>query len=80
MYYLTFKQINEENLNGTVSKIDDKVFSPKENKDIPVSEIENLWVKRESVAATAPVAILIAMGILFGIYAIAVSSGGGMGW
>jgi len=76
-YYITFKEIKGNSLNGSVSKIDDKVFKPKENIDIPVSEIENLMVWRKSAAATAPVAILIAMGILFGIYAIAVSSGGG---
>lgn len=80
MYYITFKEIKGNSLNGSVSKIDDKVYTLKENIDIPVSDIENLLVKRESVAATAPVAVLIAMGILFGIYAIAVSSGGGMGW
>lgn len=79
-YHITFKEIKGDSLNGSVSKIDDKVFTPKENIDIPVSEIENLWVNRESAAATAPVAVLLAMGILFGIYAIAVSSGGGMGW
>lgn len=68
MYYLTFKQVNGENLNGTVSKIDDKILEPKQNMEIPVSEIENLQVWRKSIAATAPVAVLVAMGIIVGIY------------
>jgi len=75
-YYITFKEIKGNSLNGSVSKIDDKVFTPKENIDIPVSEIENLRVWRKSIAATAPFAVLVAMGIYVGIWILVVSIGG----
>lgn len=66
---LTFSEIKGGNLRGIASKIDNKILIPKENVEISISEIENLNVRRVSPAATVPLAIFGALGIIIGIYA-----------
>lgn len=68
-FKLTFTEIVGGSLSGIASKIDDKILIPKEKVEIPISDIENLNVRRVSPAATVPIVIFGALGIIIGIYA-----------
>lgn len=74
---LFYKRINGDQLLGTIINKGLDKSEITENFALDIADIEKVWVKRVSAAATAPVAVLGALGILFGIFAIAVSSGGG---
>lgn len=74
---LIYKRIDGDQILGTT--INNGLNKSQITEDIifAIADIEKVWVKRVSAAATAPVAVLGALGILFGIYAIGVSSGSG---
>jgi hypothetical protein len=76
-YNMTYSNGSEENIRGTMQKVNKSKILVEEIKEIPIDEIETLYVRRVSAAATIPLAVFGAMGVLFGIFAIAVSSGGG---
>jgi len=74
---MTCSNVNGENTRGIMQNVNKSNVLVGEIKGIPLDEVEILYEKRVSAAATVPLAVLGAMGVLFGIYAIAVSSGGG---
>jgi hypothetical protein len=75
--YLIYQNFTEDKLVGSVWKEDQSKPETPKSIEIPFEEIEQVRVRRVSAAATVPLAVFAAMGVLFGIYAIAVSSGGG---
>lgn len=77
---LFYKRINGDQLLGTIINKGLNKSEKTENYELAITDIEKVWVLRKSAAATAPVVILGAVGLFFGILAIALSSGGGFGW
>lgn len=69
-YHLTYHQLNEENIKGTVSKIDGKKVETPEEIEIPVSLIEEMKVKRYSPGATIGLSIFVGYLITMTIIAI----------
>jgi hypothetical protein len=80
LYHAYFKLVQGEMLMGTLWKEDSKKLYSPQAFQLQLSKIEHLKVLRVSAAATIPVVIISAMGILVGIVVIAWSSGGGFGW
>lgn len=68
-YQMTFIDSTEEHVKGTLTNMDSEEVLEGEVKEIPIDEIETLYVRRVSAAATAPLVIFGALGIVIGIYA-----------
>ncbi|GMQ28346.1 hypothetical protein [Algoriphagus confluentis] len=76
-YKMTFIQVKEDKVVGKLWGKNGKRVYPSQNFEFPIGEIERLYTRRVSTEATVALGLLSALGILFGIYALAVSSGGG---
>ena len=76
-YYLYYKQINGKNLVGTLWKKNGEKVQPIQSQEIPIDYIEKVYVYRKSAAATIPVVLIGSFVIVVGLFAIALSSGGG---
>lgn len=79
-YYMTYQNYTEDKLVGSVWKVDESRLETPNSQEIPLDEIEILYVRRVSAAATAPIAVFGAFVIFYGILAILLSSGDGFGW
>lgn len=79
-YRLFYKRLLGNQLIGTTINKGLNQSQINQNIEFAIADIEQLWVKRVSAAATIPVVIISVMGILVGIVVIAWSTGGGFGW
>ncbi|MFN3998201.1 hypothetical protein [Algoriphagus sp.] len=79
-YNMTYSNVNGVNIRGSIQKVNKSKILVEEIKEIPIDEIETLYVRRVSAAATAPLVALGGLGISIAIVAISWSNGGGFGW
>ncbi|GMQ24118.1 hypothetical protein Aoki45_08000 [Algoriphagus sp. oki45] len=76
-YNMTFIQVKEDKVVAELRGKNGRRVNPSQNIEFPIGEIDRLYTRRVSAEATVAFGLLSALGILFGIYALAVSSGGG---
>nr|WP_287937597.1 hypothetical protein [Algoriphagus sp.] len=79
-YSMTFMNWTGEHVRGTVRKVNSERVLMGEVKDIPINEIEDLYVRRVSAAASLPLVLVSGLGVVVGIIAIVWANGGGMAW
>lgn len=76
-YRLFYKRLHGNQLNGTTINKGLDQSQINQNIELAIADIEQLWVKRVSAAATVPIVIVSSLGLAFGILVIALTSGGG---
>lgn len=76
-YSMTFSNLDEVNIVGSVQKVNKSRVLVEEIKEIPISEIDTLYVKRVSAGATAPVLLLAGGAVFFVVLIIALASSDG---
>ncbi|MDP2042119.1 MAG: hypothetical protein Q8S14_02045 [Algoriphagus sp.] len=79
-YRLFYKRLHGNQLIGTTINKGLDQSQINQNIEFAIADIEQLWVKRVSAAATVPIVIVSSLGLAFGILVIALTSGGGFGW
>ncbi len=76
-YRLFYKRLNGNQLIGTTINNGLDQSEINQNIEFAIANIEQLWVKRVSAAATIPIVIVSSLGLAFGILIIGLSTGGG---
>jgi hypothetical protein len=76
-YYMTYSNVVGENIRGSVQKVNRSKVSVEETKEIPIHDIDSLYVRRVSGGATVPVVLVSAFGVFVGglLIAYALSDG-----
>ena len=77
-FYLYYKQVNGKNLNGTLIKKNRNRIEGNQRIEIPIVEIEKLYVLRNSAGATTVAVIFGSFAAAAGIFLLVFAIGGGL--
>ena len=75
-YQMTFSNLSEDNLVGSAQKVNKSKVIGEEVVEIPLSEIESMYVRRKSAGVTIPVFMAAGVAAYFAFIVLAFALGG----